>query len=114
LIFNLDPDAITNDLIERIYQVAVDFAKGLPNQEPATFATDELVLQLLNQKVSENLWEQYTCDVCIYRSTGENKVLNGYEEYQNHLNSNSHKSMVRRLKRKKENQEWFQDQKSKT
>ncbi|KAJ3326281.1 hypothetical protein HDV06_000157 [Boothiomyces sp. JEL0866] len=105
LIDATDPDAVTEELLSKVVELAKNFISSKENSTPSLLGPK--ISGLLDQPVQGDEWDQYICNECV-SVDGKPKLLNGPKEYEIHMSSSTHKKSVKRNKNAEKYLEWKQ------
>jgi hypothetical protein len=86
-------------VIDRIIQLARGFINREHNQDPALMGPNIKHLLAGSPKDRKISWDQIMCPVCIVKSSGKRKFLNGALEWEIHCNTGGHKKQMERKKK---------------
>ncbi|KAJ2999020.1 tRNA dimethylallyltransferase [Globomyces sp. JEL0801] len=112
LIDATDVENLNDDLYNKVIELAQNFNAKKPNESSTLLAPKLDDLDLLSMRIADSSeWEQYTCDVCTIKSTGQKKILNGLHEWETHLKSGVHKKALSYIKKNQAWQEYIEKQK---
>ncbi|KAI8902008.1 IPP transferase-domain-containing protein [Globomyces pollinis-pini] len=112
LIDATDVENLNDDLYNKVIELAQNFNAKKPNESSTLLAPKLDDLDLLSMRIADaSEWEQYTCDVCTIKSTGQKKILNGLHEWETHLKSGVHKKALSYIKKNQAWQEYIEKQK---